>query len=57
MQKAWAMSILSQCRRAGVSFFFKQWGGVRKDITGRVLNGKIYNEMPQRRAIPLLKVA
>lgn len=57
MQKAWVTSILSQCRKAGVSFFFKQWGGVRKDMTGRVLNGKIYNEMPQRRAIPFLEVA
>lgn len=57
MQKAWVTSILNQCRKAGVSFFFKQWGGVRKDMTGRVLNGRTYDEMPQRRVIQLRKVA
>ena len=46
MKKEWASSILRQCRAAGVPFFFKQWGGVRKDLTGRTLNGRIYDEMP-----------
>jgi len=35
-----------QCRRAGVAFFFKQWGGVRKDLAGRLLNGRTYDDMP-----------
>lgn len=48
MNPNWVDSIHSQCRRAAVPFFFKQWGGVRKDITGRVLNGRVYNEMPQQ---------
>jgi len=48
MQKAWVESICSQCQRAGAAFFFKQWGGVRKNIAGRELNGKVYNEMPER---------
>ena len=39
-------SILRQCRTAEVPFFFKQWGGVRKDLTGRRLDGRCYNEMP-----------
>lgn len=39
-------SILCQCGAARVPFFFKQWGGVRKDLTGRELNGRIYDEMP-----------
>jgi protein gp37 len=42
----WVNSILSQCQLAGVPFFFKQWGGVRKNRAGRELNGRIYNEMP-----------
>jgi protein gp37 len=46
MKKEWVSSILRQCRSAGVPFFFKQWGGVRKDLTGRSLNGKTYDEMP-----------
>jgi protein gp37 len=46
MQKEWALSLLRQCRAAKVPFFFKQWGGTRKDLTGRTLNGRLYNEMP-----------
>ncbi len=46
MRKEWVTSIFRQCRAAHVPFFFKQWGGVRKDLTGRELNGRIYNEMP-----------
>jgi protein gp37 len=50
MDKAWVMGILRQCRQAGVPFFFKQWGGVRKDLTGRKLDGRTYDEMPYQSA-------
>lgn len=53
MDKAWVESLLAQCRRAGVPFFFKQWGGVWKKRTGRTLNRRTYDEMPQRKLIPL----
>jgi protein gp37 len=46
MEPEWVDSIHRQCKEANVPFFFKQWGGVRKDLTGRTLNGKVYNEMP-----------
>ena len=46
MRKGWVTSIFRQCRSARVPFFFKQWGGVRKDMTGRELNGRTYDEMP-----------
>lgn len=46
MKKEWVESILQQSREAGVAFFFKQWGGVRKNLTGRKLNGQTYNEIP-----------
>lgn len=46
MHPAWVRDIRAQCRRAGVPFFFKQWGGVRKDLTGRHLDGRTYDEMP-----------
>jgi protein gp37 len=46
LRKEWVTSIFRQCRAARVPFFFKQWGGVRKDLTGRALNGRIYDEMP-----------
>jgi protein gp37 len=49
----WARSIRDQCRAAGVHFFFKQWGGVRKSKTGRVLDGQIYDEIPPRFSCPV----
>jgi protein gp37 len=49
MEREWVESILIQCRRAKVAFFFKQWGGVRKNRTGRELNGRTYDELPMVR--------
>lgn len=46
MKLEWVESIYHQCRNAGVPFFFKQWGGTRKDLTGRELHGRTYDEMP-----------
>jgi protein gp37 len=46
VEKDWVESIQHQCEIADVPFFFKQWGGVRKYRTGRVLNGCTYDEMP-----------
>lgn len=53
MAPEWVDQIHRQVERAGAKFFFKQWGGVRKDLTGRQLNGRTYDEMPTRRVIPL----
>jgi protein gp37 len=47
MRPAWVRSIRDQCRKAGVAFFFKQWGGVRKKINGRRLDGRTYDEFPE----------
>jgi len=47
MQADWVRAIRDQCRRADVPFFFKQWGGARKDLTGRELDGRTYDAMPQ----------
>lgn len=46
MRKAWVASLQRQCRNQSVPFFFKQWGGVRKKLTGRTLNGRTYSEFP-----------
>jgi len=51
MLPEWVESIHRQCRRSRVPFFFKQWGGVRKDILGRELHGRTYDEMPGVRVI------
>jgi protein gp37 len=48
MKKEWVLSIRDQCRDYGVPFFFKQWGGVRKIKTGRLLDGRTYDEYPRR---------
>jgi protein gp37 len=45
MKSEWVESILTQCRPAKVAFF-KQWGGTRKSVTGRELNGRTYDELP-----------
>jgi protein gp37 len=49
MQAEWVREIRSQCARVKVAFFFKQWGGPRKDVTGRVLDGRVWNAMPRPR--------
>jgi len=46
MQERWVLSIRDQCERSGVAFFFKQWGGTRKHLTGRTLQGRTYDELP-----------
>jgi protein gp37 len=48
MEPAWVIDIRDQCLEAGVTFFFKQWGGVRKKKRGRELEGRTWDEMPQQ---------
>jgi protein gp37 len=59
MASEWARSVRDQCLAAGVPFFFKQWGGVRKRLAGRVLDGRTWDEMPahvrpERRALAVV---
>ncbi len=54
MERSWVHSIRKQCRMAKVPFFFKQWGGVRKSETGRSLDGKTYDEFPQRTRLAVM---
>jgi protein gp37 len=46
MDPNWVLNIRNQCQRAGVPFFFKQWGGVNKKKTGRLLEGRTWDQMP-----------
>lgn len=52
----WVRSMRDQCAAAGVPFFFKQWGGVRKHRTGRTLDHRTHDDIPSldRVAIPPL---
>ncbi len=46
MNPAWVAEIQRQCRESSIPFFFKQWGGAKKSLTGRELNGRTFDEMP-----------
>ena len=46
MSPAWVIDIRDQCRRLGIPFFFKQWGGFNRKKAGRLLEGRTWDEMP-----------
>jgi protein gp37 len=53
MKQEWVLSIQEQTEKQGSAFFFKQWGtwgsdGVKrnKHENGKLINGKIYQQMP-----------
>jgi len=48
MKPAWAIDIRDQCLAADVPFFFKQWGGTNKKKNGRSLDGRIWDDMPEK---------
>ena len=43
---AWARGIREQCLKAGVAFFFKQWGGLRPTSGGHLLDDRAWTEYP-----------
>jgi protein gp37 len=47
MKREWVAEIRDQCQVAEIPFFFKQWGGVQKNRTGRKLEGRTWDEMPK----------
>lgn len=62
MQVEWVRNVRDQCIKAGVPFFFKQWGawgpdGVRrsKKANGRRLDGRIWNELPKAPRVAKVK--
>ena len=46
MAEEWVIDIRDQCLAARAPFFFKQWGGIRKRRTGRVLGGRTWDQVP-----------
>jgi protein gp37 len=46
LEADWARAVRDQCVRAGVKFFFKQWGGRNVKAAGRELDGVTWDEMP-----------
>lgn len=47
MELQWVSKIRDRCIAYDVPFFFKQWGGTRKKVTGRSLEGCTWDEMPK----------
>jgi protein gp37 len=43
MDPSWVTDLRDQCQQAKIPFFFKQWGGVHKGKTGRMLEGRIWD--------------
>ncbi len=48
MKEEWVTQIKEQCIEQNVPFFFKQWGGVNKKRAGRLLEGRTWDEMPEK---------
>lgn len=42
----WVRRIRDQCFTQNVAFHLKQWGGPHKKKTGRILDGKTWDELP-----------
>ena len=47
LKEEWVTDIRDQCIASNTPFFFKQWGGTQKKKAGRLLQGKIWSQMPQ----------
>ncbi|MGW5411741.1 DUF5131 family protein [Actinomadura geliboluensis] len=52
MDPEWVRDLRDQCISAGVAFFFKQWGGIRPKSGGRLLDGRTWDQMPDRGVRP-----
>ena len=46
IKKEWVLELKDLCEKDRVAFFFKQWGGINKKKSGRMLDGKTYDEYP-----------
>ena len=46
MDPDWARAVRDSCNAAGVPFFFKQWGGRTPKAGGRLLDGRVWDELP-----------
>jgi protein gp37 len=49
MREEWVVELRDRCMEEGVAFFFKQWGGRTSKAGGRVLQGRMWDQMPASR--------
>ncbi len=48
IKKEWVEELLDLAKYNNTAFFFKQWGGFNKKKNGKLLNGKIYQDYPNK---------
>jgi len=53
LARSWVVSLKNQCKKSGIPFFFKQWGGKKKWRSGRLLDKQTYDEYPERSRFPV----
>ena len=46
MEERWVLNLKEMASKSGTAFFFKQWGGVNKKKTGKLLQGKVVQQYP-----------
>jgi len=46
VQKSWVLNLKKECDRHGCEFIFKQWGGVKREDNGSLLDGRHYHNHP-----------
>lgn len=46
MEEKWVLNLKSKAAESNTAFFFKQWGGINKKKTGKLLEGKVVQEYP-----------
>jgi protein gp37 len=46
IKEEWVINLRNKCKSDNIPFFFKQWGGVNKKRNGRVLEGRVWDELP-----------
>lgn len=47
LKEEWVLNLKSQCELQGILFYFKQWGGLNKKKSGRLLLNKTWDDMPE----------
>lgn len=48
VKEEWIVDLRDRCQDEDVAFFFKQWGGWRPKTGGRSLQGRTWDELPER---------
>lgn len=47
IEPKWVRNLQNSCSIQGTKFFFKQWGGTNRKKTGRILDGRTWDDMPE----------